>query len=50
MRAHFTLHSDQIQKHLFIIVAKPQILNQSFKEREKQFLNALKRIKVLKNS
>lgn len=49
LRAHFIIHSNQISNHSYILVAKPQILNQTFAEREKQFINALKRIGIYKD-
>jgi len=49
LRAHFIEHIGQLKSGSYVLVAKPALLQESYKATDKAFLHALKKCAALQN-
>ena len=48
LRSHFINHIDKLKSGQYILVAKPLLFDSDYHKIDKQFFNALRRLKALK--
>ncbi|SFV65909.1 Ribonuclease P protein component [hydrothermal vent metagenome] len=48
LRSHLINHIDKLNRGRYILVAKPLLLDSNYQQIDKQFFNALRQLKALK--